>query len=275
MMTENIIEWLLEEENPSMRYITLTSLLGRSRTEQEVIDARMAIMQHGLVPEILSGQNDDGSWGISEKFYTQKYTGTVWVLLLLAELEVDPDDPRVRKACEFILTHSQEPEAGGFSYMQSLKTGTGLSSGVIPCLTGNMVYSLIKLGCLDDSRVQKAIEWITKYQRADDGMEHLPEFAMYKHYEMCWGYHSCHMGVAKALKALAAIPPEKRSSETDNKIAELTEYFLMHHLYKKNHNLNDISRPGWLKPGFPRMYQTDILENYPKITRRLPEDTRR
>ena len=34
----------------------------------------------------------------------------------------------------------------------------------------------------------------------------------------------------------------------------------MHHLYKKSHNLNEISRPGLLKPGFPLMYQTDILE---------------
>jgi hypothetical protein len=32
-----------------------------------------------------------------------------------------------------------------------------------------MVYSLIRLGMLEDPRVQKSIDWITRYQRFDDG----------------------------------------------------------------------------------------------------------
>ncbi len=44
------------------------------------------------------------------------------------------------------------------------------------------------------------------------------------------------------------------------KIGELAEYFLKHHLYKKSHSLDEVSRPGWLRLGFPLMYQTDILE---------------
>ncbi len=68
------------------------------------------------------------------------------------------------------------------------------------------------------------------------------------------------MGVAKALKALAAIPMDKRSKEVNVKIDELTEYFLKHHLFKKSHDPQTISRPGWLKLTFPLMYQTDVLE---------------
>ena len=122
-------------------------------------------MTTGAVPQILANQNDDGSWGLPEKFYTLKYTGTVWTVLLLAELAADPADPRVRKACEFILSHSWNEETGGFSYQQSARTETGLSSGVIPCLTGNMVYSLIRLGYLDDEQVQRAIDWIVTWHR--------------------------------------------------------------------------------------------------------------
>ena len=260
MLSENVLEWLLEEENPSVRFYALTSLLGKSPDDPEVIKARTAIMTQGKVPKILSLQNADGSWGIPEKFYDLKYTGTVWTLLLLAELAADPLDPRVQKACEFILRHSQNPETSGFSHAQSAKTQTGLVSGIIPCLTGNMTYSLIRLGYLENIRVQNAMNWITKYQRADDAIGYTPEGEMYRKLYTCWGRHTCHMGVAKALKALAAVPPEKRSTETSAKIDELTEYFLIHHLYKKSHNLDEISRPGWLKPGFPLMYQTDILE---------------
>ena len=68
------------------------------------------------------------------------------------------------------------------------------------------------------------------------------------------------MGVAKALKGLAAIPPARRTPASDAKITELAEYFLQHHLYKRSHNLEQVGRPGWLKFGFPLMYQTDILE---------------
>lgn len=259
VMSEKVVDWLLEDNNPSVRFLTLTSLLGRSSEDQEVRKAKKAIMEQGIVPEILAKQNDDGTWGVPEKFYKDKYTGTVWNLLILAEMAANPEDQRIKNACEFILKHSQEPEGGGFSYTSS-KTGTGLPSGVVPCLTGNMVYTMIKLGYLDDNRVKKAIEWITRYQRTDDGVENPPVGSPYDRYKMCWGNHSCHMGVAKALKALTAIPPESCSEENTKKIDELVEYFLKHHIYRKSHNLNEISRPGWLKPGFPLMYQTDILE---------------
>lgn len=260
MLSENVLEWLLEEENPSVRFYALTSLLGKSPDDPEVIKARAAIMTHGKVPKILSFQNPDGSFGVPEKFYGLKYTGTVWTLLLLTELAADPLDPRVQKACEFILQHSQNPETGGFSHGQSAVTQTGLASGVIPCLTGNMTYSLIRLGYWKDSRVQSAINWITKYQRADDAIDYTPEGEMYRRLYTCWGRHTCHMGAAKALKALAAVPPDKRCPEINAKIDELAEYFLKHHLYKKSHHLDEISRPGWLRLGFPLMYQTDILE---------------
>lgn len=259
-MTDNVIEWLLERDNPSVRFFTLTSLLDMSPSDKEVKNAKKTIMKCGIVAEMLSKQNSDGSWGIPGKFYRQKYEGTVWNLIILAEMSADPADIRIKNACEFILRHSQEPLSGGFSYDESAKTGSGISSGVVPCLTGNMVYSLTKLGYLDDERVQRAVGWILKYQRFDDGIDKAPEGGPYDRYKMCWGKHSCHMGVAKALKALEAIPQERRSIEVKRKIDDMAEYFLKHHIYKKSHSLSEISRPGWLKLGFPLMYQTDMLE---------------
>lgn len=259
-MSDKTLSWLLEEDNPSVRFFALTDLERRPKEDPSVMETKKIIMEKGIVPKILGKQNPDGSWGIAERFYRDKYKGTVWSLLVLAEMVADPNDQRVRNACEFILEHSQDPEGGGFSYDQSAKNGTGMKSCVIPCLTGNMVYALIKLGYLHDVRVQKAIEWITRYQRADDGILEAPTGEYYDRYKTCYGRHSCHMGVAKALKALAAIPQDDRREETTAKMDELLEYFLKHHLYKRSHDLNAVSRPGWLKLGFPLMYQTDILE---------------
>jgi hypothetical protein len=257
---DSILNWLLEPGNPSVRYVALRDLLGKTGEDLEMQSVQAAIMNQGLVPRVLDKQNDDGSWAVPEKFYTDKYKGAVWNLLLLAELEADPADARVHKACEFILQHAQHPESGGFSFAESVRSGGGLASGVIPCLSGNMAYSLIKLGFLDDQRVQRAIDWIVTVARADDGDQGPPLGEVYQRFYTCWGSHSCHMGVAKALKALVAIPPERRTSEIQSKIDDFAEYFLIHHLYKKSHDLTQMSKPGWLRLGFPQMYQTDILE---------------
>lgn len=259
-MDKQVLEWLLEEKDPSVRFMTLTTWLGLALDAEEVVKARGAVMASGPVRELLAQQNEDGSWGEANRFYRDKYHGAVWSLLLLAELGADPKDPGVRRACEFVLAVSQELEEGGFSYDRSAKTGHGLYSGVVPCLTGNMVYALIKLGYLEDPRVQHAIDWICRYQRTDDAEGAPPKGKPYERYDMCWGSHSCHMGVAKTFKALAAIPEHRRNESVQRQLAAMQEYFLKHHLYKKSHDLTQIARPGWLRPGFPLMYQTDMFE---------------
>jgi hypothetical protein len=254
------IGWLLEKDNPSVRYFTLRDLLKKPGSDPEIMEAKHAIMTTGVIPAILSKQEAGGYWGQSERFYIDKYKGTVWQMMILAELGADGQDERVKKMAEFILENSQERKEFGFSYRRSERTGGGIVSGVVPCLTGNMVWSLLRLGFFEDYRVQKGIDWICRYQRADDGIEKAPSGEVYDRYEMCWGKHTCHMGVVKSLKALAEIPDEKRSLEVKKKIEQLAEYILIHRIHKKSHDPEKVSRPGWLKLGFPLMYQTDILE---------------
>lgn len=258
---EDTIHWLLEDSNPSVRYMTLSELLEKSTHNPELIQAKQEILQKGIIPLILSKQKEGGYWEEEDKFYTNKYKGTVWQLIILAESGVEgKDDLRIRDACEFILKNSQERKNYGFSMYHSNRTGGGRSGGVIPCLTGNMVFSLVRLGYLNDERVQKSIQWITRYQRFDDGVDQSPCGWPYDQSEPCWGKHTCHMGVVKALKALAEIPPERRSHEVNRTIEKAAEYLLKHHIYKKSHDLSKIAKPGWLRLGFPLMYQDDILE---------------
>jgi len=253
-------DWLLEEDNPSVRYLTLTDILEKPAGDPEVAKAGGYIMTKGVVPQILAKRDEEGFWDKPDKFYTAKYKGTVWQLIILAELSADGNDQRIKKACEFLLETSQDPESGGFSMHRSAKKGGGRHSEVMPCLTGNMVWSLIKLGYLCDPRVQRGISWITDYQRFDDAAERPPEGWPYNKYEICWGKHTCHMGVAKALRALSAIPTDERSADVQNTLEEGVEYLLKHHIYKQSHHLTQASKPGWKRFGFPLMYQTDIVE---------------
>ncbi len=255
------VNWLLEKDNPSVRYFTLKDLLERDNSDNNVKNAKAEIMKLGPVPKILAKQNVKGFWMDIDGFYTSKYKGAVWQLIILAELGADGNDEKVRNACEFILEYSQDNESGGFSVWHSVKKGGGRHSGVIPCLTGNMVWSLIKLGYLHDPRVKRGIDWITTYQRFDDGISNRPKGWPYdKTAGSCFGRHSCHMGVVKSLKALAGIPVENRSKDVKVTIEEAVEYLLKHHVFKRSHDLTKVSKPGWLRFGFPLMYQDDVLE---------------
>lgn len=266
--------WLLEKSNPSVRYFTLIGIQGKQGNDSEVKKAKDEIMKVGLVPKILTDQDNEGYWGTPKSFYTAKYRGTVWQLVILAELGADGKDERLKKACEFILEHSQDNGSGGFSMQASSKTGGGRHSEVIPYLTGNMVWSLIRLGYLEDPRVRQGINLITTYQRFDDGIEDPPKGWPYDRYEMCWGTHTCHMGAVKTLKALAEIPANKRSKDVIDTIEKGAEYILKHHIHKRSHNLSRVSKPGWLRVGFPLMYQTDVLEILGILTRLGYKDER-
>ena len=273
-ISDDTINWLLEDDNPSVKYYTLVDLLGKTFDDEEVTTAKEQIMKTGAVPKILSKQEPGGYWGIQNDFYVRsKYKGTVWNLIILAELGADGEDSSIKKTCEFIFKKSQDPTSGGFSYA-STTAGGGAPGKVLPCLTGNMIWSLIRLGYLDDPRVQKGIQWITKYQRFDDGEQNLPKDWPYKAHKACFSKHSCHMGVVKTFKALAEIPGNKRKPNVKNTINQAVEYLLIHHIYKRSHDLSKKSKPGWLRLGFPLMYQTDILEILDILTRLGIKDER-
>ena len=68
------------------------------------------------------------------------------------------------------------------------------------------------------------------------------------------------MGAAKALKALAEVPPERRTPAVRATISAGAEFFLRHHVHRRSHDLTRDSKPGWRRLGFPLMYQTDVLE---------------
>lgn len=257
MVRSDPIEWLLEEDNPSVRYLALRYLLGRKKDDGEVLEAKASIMTYGIVPKVLAKQGPGGHWGQPEHFYQcSKYKGTSWNLILLAELCADPDDPRIKAACEFILNWSQHRSSGGFAYKGSPKDGGGV--GVFSCLTGNMAFSLIRLGHWDDERVKMAIEWIIRYQRYEMAPHPTKEWPY--HYDLCWRKHVCRSGAVKTLKALSEVPEMDMTEEMRAKVAEGAEFLLAQHIFRRPPELKDVSRKEWLDLGFPLMWNTDVLE---------------
>ena len=253
-------DWLLEKSNPSVRYFTLTRILDLPEKHKDVRKARQQIMRTGVVPAILAKQQAGGNWQDPRAFYMGKYRSTVWQLIILAELGAAAEDPRVRRACEFILERSQDRSTGGFACHSAERTGGGRATEVIPCLTGNMVWSLRRLGYENDERVRRGVDWLAEYLRFDDGESRPPADWRYKRFEACYGRHTCFMTVVKGLKALADIPESERSAAAKRCIGNSVEFLLKHHVYKSSHNPAKVAKPGWTRLGFPKMWQTDVLE---------------
>ena len=61
-LKNDTLNWLLEDNNPSVRYFTLTDLIDKNKNSSEVIKVKSEIMTQGPVPEILSKQKAGGYW---------------------------------------------------------------------------------------------------------------------------------------------------------------------------------------------------------------------
>lgn len=93
-------DWLLERENPSVRYFSLRDILDYSDKDPEVVEARAAIRHSSKVSRILGKQKPEGYWESAEQPYHPKYKSTYWQVMILGLLGLDKGDERVRKACE-------------------------------------------------------------------------------------------------------------------------------------------------------------------------------
>ncbi len=71
-----VIRWLLEEDQPAIRYLTLTQLLGKPADDPEVEAAREQITKSGWAADLLATQKCGGWWGDGAKLYRPKYTST-------------------------------------------------------------------------------------------------------------------------------------------------------------------------------------------------------
>ena len=151
-----VLEWLLEpdRENPSIRYFAMRDLLDEDTQSDQLTSAAKQIMQSGPVATILAQQHSDGFWEEPGPGYYPKYTGTVWSLIMLAQLGVDPGQAAIRKACEYVLTHARTKD--GY-----LSAGSS-QMGAVHCLQGNLVAALIDLRLGNDVRMESAIDWMAR-----------------------------------------------------------------------------------------------------------------
>jgi hypothetical protein len=227
----DVIPWLMEPSDPSVRYWTLTELLDRTDEEPEVAEARQAIMQRGPAAEILSHYASDGRWEGERSYYTYKYTSTHWQLLLLAELAADGRDERIAAACQRMIEEVYEEDR----------------SVIHPCFHGNMVGYLRALGHGRDERVRRF-----ELELAHAG-------APGKWRCDINGDLPCAWGAARALWGFGRIPPEERSEAVAEAIDSGIRFLGRFKLRAGNYPSSGSRHKLWDRLNFPLFYQADVL----------------
>lgn len=160
LLNNDILRWLLDGE-PWVVYRTLTWLLDKKEKDSSVSVAREAIPKHPLMKKIFARINEDGYWGKPKDIHTwwPKKDTTFWILPMLGDFGFTVEDRRIARACEYVF--STQLQSGAFGWAPQTKPGD--------CHTAILIEALAKLGLLQDSRVQKAYDWLVQRQRLDGG----------------------------------------------------------------------------------------------------------
>lgn len=248
------VPWLLEDEAPAVRHLTLRWLLDEPEGAPRVRRARAAAMRADPIAATLANQDPGGYWVKPGPGYVPKYTGTVWSVMFLDQLGADPRDRQIQRACEYLLDHTQAP-SGGFGW-------NGTNNGVVHCLHGNLLHALVGFGWLDDERVRRAIEWQARSITGEGfdswyrGPTIGPGFACAIN-----GGLPCAWGAIKALRGLTAIPARRRSRLVQGAIADGAEFLLSRDPAVADYPAEERVSPNWFKLGFPSGYVADMLQN--------------
>jgi hypothetical protein len=148
------LPWLLEPDDPGVRYLALRDLLDRPAADPELLAARRSAHMQGPIAAVLEAMAPEGYWVEPGPGYLPKYRSTVWSVILLAQLGARIEgDERIGRASAYLLEHALAP--GG-------QWGSATApSGTADCLQGNLCWALPALGC-DDPRLAQAFEWMAR-----------------------------------------------------------------------------------------------------------------
>jgi hypothetical protein len=274
MNADAILNWLLEEDNPPVRLLTLTRLLHRPETDAEVQVARARLMTYSVTEGILA--HGEQFWPADDQAYA-KYTGKYWQVIFLGQFLADGQDPHI---------------AGGVRDMLAGRKWVNRWAGG-QCLTANLLTAFRRLGYGDHPVVQEETEALAERILTDRGID--CEVMAYSLLPRCY------MALPKLLLCFGEVPPERRSTAVRGAIQWISQELIEHQVYvyvpgnrkawqevlarapkradlppgqtvkgwvadrgerfRAERGLGELEpKPGWTQFGFPLNYNSDVLE---------------
>jgi hypothetical protein len=270
----DVTDWLLQEDNPPVRYLALTRLLGAGPGSAEVRETGARLMEYGPTKRILSeadeflGHDDEASYA--------KYTGLYWQAIFLGWFLADRKDDRVARLCDRLVERRSWVRAMG-----------------LHCLTSNLLAALTRMGYGDHPVVREEREALAARILRQEGLDcRAMDYSLLPR---------CFMAQPKALLCFAEVPPKKRPrsvrAAVDLLARRIVETEVFVYLPEHRKQWADVlarkpakgdtapggtvgawvaerkkeflakvgpgrrePKPGWLRLGFPLNYNSDVLE---------------
>ncbi len=241
-----VLDWLLEEDQPSIRYLTLVDLLGRREDDPEVRRARSRIPRIGWAAQLLSRQKPKGYWepreptnfrGWARFLQFPQFGSTMWPALVLSDLGLTSRDPRIRKTAELIFDNKLRLSSPFNFFTEEV------------CAVGNLARMLTRFGYGDDRRVRRLYAWMIEDQRENGGWNCAPDQPGTLD---CW----------EALDAFSALPKARRSARMESAIEKGVEFYLERNLLREGKRYEP-----WLRFHYPTHYFYDVLVGLDVVTR--------
>jgi len=264
-VSDEVIPWLLQSEEPWTRYRTLVDLLGRTEDDQDVEAARAQMVAHPQVQNLIAQAR---TWpGPALKRHNDA-SHPIHALSTLADLGLRANDPGVNEAVAAVLAH-QSGEGAFLTLVNVAKSfgGTGEDAwSWMLCDAPTLLYVLLAMGLGDDPRVQRAVEHLI--ERVDDNGWRCvvaPELGKFRGP----GRKSdpCPVANLYALKALAQVP-----DLLDSPAAHLgTEMLLWHWEHQKKRKIymfglgTDFRKLKYPFIWYDILHVVDTLSRYPFV----------
>jgi len=257
------LTWLIESDNPGVRYLALRDLCDLPPDAPELLAAREAAHFQGPIATVLAEMHPDGYWAEPGPGYNPKYFSTVWALILLAQLgAVASLDERIQRATAYFLDH-------GLTQFGQI-TASGAPSGTADCVQGNLCWALTELGCTDP-RLATAFDWLARSVTGEGIAPMSERDAPVRYYAGKCGplfacganeKQSCAWGAAKVMLALARCPAQWRTPQVERAIQQGVDFLFNIEPDTAGWPSPYAPKPSgnWWKFGFPVFYVTDLLQ---------------
>jgi hypothetical protein len=226
-----VLDWLLEESNPSVRYRALTELLGKSRRSAVVRESEKAIPDSKLVTHVFSHMDKDGHWPIYHNGPGLEQSGIGLALAELAELGMTIADPRVSAAVDRFFAFRERD--------------VPFPDDEHSCYYTQYIRSLVMLGCETDSRMKSLLDRLRRPCRHDGGF-----ICNRKHRgknKNTDAKKSCYIETNKAVSAFSELPEFWKSGTC----LGLVDYMLRRHVCFRMDNLAKAVFPAAAQIRFP------------------------
>jgi hypothetical protein len=264
------LSWLMEDDEPGARYLALRYLVDLPGDNPDLLSAQERAYTEGPISIILNEMEEAGYWVDAGPGYYPKYRGTVWSVILLAQLGASAArDERIERACRYLLDNALT-EHGQFSV-------SGTPSSTADCLQGNLCATMLDLG-YSDPRLEKAFEWMARSVTGEGVAPMEDKKAPLRYYSgkcgpgfRCGANNKlpCAWGAVKVMLAFGKLPQNQRTSLIEDAIMQGVEFLLGVDPAEAGYpnGWNDKPSGNWWKFGFPVFYITDLLQNVEALVR--------